>query len=136
MTKKVCAEKIPHEVLELINRQNQLLQKDDEKSKDEVRTLDEEIYNTESEINRNKIMENFKSFSDNPENINLGQVWQTMKKLWPKYGATVPSAKKDHNGKIVTAPSKLKKLLAKEYKERLRTRPVRPDLDLLEERKR
>ena len=101
-----------------------------------MRTLDEEISNTESEINRNKIMENFKSFSDNPENINLGQVWQTMKKLWPKYGATVPSAKKDHNGKIVTAPSKLKKLQAKEYKERLRTRPVRPDLDLLEERKR
>ena len=81
VTKKVCAEKIPHEVLKLINRRNQLVQNDDEKSKEEVKTLDEEISNTESEINRNKIMENFKSFSDNPENINLGQLWQTMKKF-------------------------------------------------------
>ena len=48
--------------------------------------------------------------------------------IWPTCGATVPSAEKDHNGKTVTAPSKLKKVLAKEYKER-------PDLDLLEERK-
>ena len=81
-------------------------------------------------------MENFKSYSDNPENINISQVWKTMKKLWPKFKATVPSAKKNHNGDVVTAPSELKKLLAKEYKERLRTRPVRPDLGLLEERKR
>ena len=135
VTKKVCAEQLPCKVLELIDRRNKLKLNNDEESKEEIQALDEEISNTESEINRKKIMENFKSFSDNPENINLGQVWQTMKRIWPKFKATAPSAKKDHNGKLVTDPRKLKKLLAKEYKERLRTRPVRPDLKLLEERK-
>ena len=36
----------------------------------------------------------------------------------------------------VSEQNELKKLLAKEYKERLRTRPVRPDLGSLEKRKR
>ena len=136
MTKKLCAERIPYRLSELINKRNQVKQNDDEESLVKVQTLDEEISTAESEINRNKIMEHFKSFSENPENVHFGQVWQTMKKIWPKFGVTAPSAKKDHNGKIVTAPSELKKLFAKEYKERLRTRPVRPDLKLLEEKKR
>ena len=80
-------------------------------------------------------MQNFKSYSEDPENINLGQVWKTLNKLWPKFGISVPSAKKDHKGKLVLAPSKLKKLLAKVYKGRLRTRPVRPDLGSLEKRR-
>ena len=39
-----------------------------------------------------------------------------------------PTAKKNHKGKLITGPSELKKLLAKEYKERLRSRPARPDM--------
>ena len=59
-----------------------------------------------------------------------------MGKLWPKVGATLPAGKKNHSGRIISEPSELKKLLAKEYKERLRDRPVRPDLGQLEFRKR
>ena len=81
----------------------------------------------EAEDNRNKIIENFKKFSVNPENINLSQMWKTLKKLWPKCGPTLPTAKKNHRGKIVTGPNELKKLLAKEYKELIRSRPIRPD---------
>ena len=47
----------------------------------------------------------------------------------------MPTAKKNHRGKIVSGPHELKKLLAKEYKERLRSRPVRPDLLEFEGRK-
>ena len=89
----------------------------------------------EAEINRNKIMKNFKSFSDDPFNVNILQVWKTMDRLWPKVGATKPAAKKNHKGRIVSAPTELKKLLSKEYKERLRTRPVRPDLEHLKIRR-
>ena len=64
-------------------------------------------------------MKNFVSYSEDPENVN-------------KFEVTVPSAKKDPFGNYVTAPSEL----AKEYRGRLRTRPVRPDLGSLEQRKR
>ena len=47
----------------------------------------------------------------------------------------MPTAKKDHKGNLVTHPQDIKKLLAKEFKERLRSRPVRPDLGDLEERR-
>ena len=39
-----------------------------------------------------------------------------MKKLCPKLKPTLPSAKRNHAGKIVSAQSEIKKLLAKEYK--------------------
>ena len=70
----------------------------------------------EAEENRNKIMKNFKEFSENPENINVQQVWKIIKKLWPKGGTSLPVAKKFFKGKIVTAPKNIKNLLAMEYK--------------------
>ena len=89
----------------------------------------------EAEENRNTIIKHFKSLSDNPEKVNLQQVWKSLKKLWPKFGRILPTAKRNHKGKIVSGQSELKKLLAKEYKERLRPRPVRPDLSLLRDRR-
>ena len=47
----------------------------------------------------------------------------------------MPTAKKNHRGKIISGPSELKQLFVKEYKERLRSRPVRPDLLEFEKRK-
>ena len=54
-----------------------------------------------------------------------------MKRLWPKHGNLLPTAKRNHSGKILSGPTEIKKLLAKEYKERLRSRPVRPDFEHL-----
>ena len=58
-----------------------------------------------------------------------------MDKLWPKCDNSLPTAKKNHEGRIISAPNELKSLLAKEYKERLRTRPLRPDLKHLKKGK-
>ena len=46
----------------------------------------------------------------------------------PKVKPSLPTAKRNHKGNIVSGPKELKLLLAKEYKNRLRSRPVRPDL--------
>ena len=62
-------------------------------------------------------MKNFKSYSDNPEQINMSQMWKTLQKLWPKCVNSLPSAKKNHRGKVISGPRGLKKLLAKEYRE-------------------
>ena len=98
--------------------------------------LDEIISNKEAEIKRNEIVKQFKTLSDDPEKINLNQVWKNLNRLCPKVGGTLPTAKKNHKGRIVSAPGELKKLLAKEYKERLRSRPARPDLYGLSRRRR
>jgi hypothetical protein len=82
----------------------------------------------EAEDNRTKLLENFKYFSDNPENINMSKMWKLLKKISPKVGKSLPTAKKNHRGRIISGARGLKTLLAKEYKERLRTRPIRPDL--------
>ena len=126
------------EVSKLIDKRNVLAKKVEKTAdeKEEEVQLDESISNKEAEIKRNEIMKHFKTLSDDPENINLNQVWKTLNKLCPKVGGSIPTAKRNHKGRIVSAPGEIKKLLAKEYKGRLRTRPVRPDLGSLELRKR
>ena len=116
----------------LVDERNKLVNLNDgDKHEDEIKRICEKIYNLEAEENRNLIIKNFKTISDDPENINLQQVWKTLKKIWPKNGNNLPTAKRNHSGKIVSGPDEIKKLLAKEYKERLRTRPVRPDMKSL-----
>ena len=90
----------------------------------------------EAETNRNNIVDQFKSIGSDPENVNLSQVWKLLNKLCPKLAPSLPTAKKDHSGKIISESEGLKKLLSKEYKERLRTRPLRPDLRHLDRRRR
>ena len=57
----------------------------------------------------------------------MSKMWKMLNRIWPKYN-TEATAKKNHMGKIVSNPRDLKLLLAKEYKERLRTRPVKPEM--------
>ena len=102
---------------------------------DEIDKIDNEIADQEAEENRKIVMENFKQLADNPEQVNMQQMWKLHSKLWPKTGGVLPTAKKNHRGGIVSAPGEIKKLLAKEYKDRLRSPPYRPDLLEVKKRK-
>ena len=62
-------------------------------------------------------------------------MWKLLKKLWTKTCDILPTAKRNHRGKIVSAPTEIKNVLSKEYKDRLRARPVRPDLISMKKRK-
>ena len=133
VTKPKQLKNIPQKVYELINTRNEVAKtKGNEK---EVDFLNEKISDVEAEINRNKIFKNFQEISQNPENVNLGKVWKVYNKMWPKYAETLPTAKFNHNGRLTSAPVELKKLMSKEFKERLRTRPMRSDLDYLKIKK-
>lgn len=57
----------------------------------------------------------------------MQKMWKSLKNLCPKLSPTLPSAKRNHRGKIVSSQKDIKKLLFNEYKNRLRTRPVRKD---------
>ena len=86
------------------------------------------IAEEEARENRNKIMKQFKIFSENPENINMQNMWKILKNICPKRKSILPSAKKNHRGKIVSSGNDIKKLLFKEYKNRLRSRPCLDNL--------
>ena len=124
---------MPPRLSKLINERNQFVKKGANRSI--IEGLDEEISKLEAETNYHKIKEIFGKYKRNPEKINPKEVWKAVEKLWPKCGALLPTAKINHFGKIVSEPKELKDLLAKEYQERLRTRPIRPDLKSFENRK-
>ena len=101
----------------------------------EIQNIEREISSLEAEENRKMIIKHFKEFGDNTENINLTKLWKVFKKIGTKNKSTVPVSKKDHKGNLITDPKEIKELLATEYKQRLRDRPVRPDLGDIRSRK-
>ena len=124
------------EMSKLINQRNIFANSSDKVEKDrKLQELNNEISYLEAEENRNKLMDNFKQISDNRENINVSKMWKLLNKLWPKNSNSLPTAKKNHRGKIVSGPLEIKLLLAKEYKDRLRCRPIRPDMKKMQKRK-
>jgi hypothetical protein len=122
------------DVSKLIDLRNTLLGNNGPES--EIENLNDAISDMEAETNRNNIVNQFKSIGSDQENVNLSQVWKLLDKLCPKLAPSLPTAKKDHSGKIISESEELNKLLSKEYKERLRTRPLRPDFRHLDRRRR
>ena len=123
---------INQKISKSIDQRNKLLTLDETPEiKNKIEEIDEVIAMMEADENREKIFKKFKTFSDNPETLNLQQIWKLNKKLWPKAGISLPTAKRNHRGKIVSAPGEIKKLLGKEYIDCLRSRPVRPDLEAM-----
>ena len=100
-----------------------------------INEIDKVISDHEANENREKILRNFKFYSENPEQIDRQKMWKLLKNICPKVNQILPTAKRNYKGKLISCPLQLKKLLAKEYKNRLRSRPVRPDLKSMKERK-
>ena len=55
-------------------------------------------------------------------------MWKQVRKIFPKVVAAVPLGLKDHNGKILTKSSAIKKLVIRKYQQRLRKRPPNPHI--------
>ena len=127
------AKPLSPKILELIDKRNKLFKNGAEKK--ELEEIDQAISKREAEINYILIKDNFGKFKDDPEKINIQEVWKTINRCWPKNSPALPSAKLNHVGKMFLDPAELKALLGKEYLERLRMRPLRPDLQSIEKRK-
>ena len=123
-------------VSKLIDERNDLCSKpNDPEIQEKIFEISHAIADEEARENRDIILKNFKEISEDPDKINLQQMWKMSKKLWPKNIIPLPTAKRNHMGKIVTGPRDVRNVLAKEYKNRLRSRPMRPDLIKMKERK-
>ena len=120
----------------LIDERNKIVQSvSDQKNTKKLKEIEERISDMEAAENYEVIMKNFKRFGDNPESINLQEIWKLLKSIGPKHNNILPIAKRNHKGVLVSCPKGIKKLLAKEYKQRLRNRPIRPDLKNLRKRR-
>ena len=102
------------EIMELIDERNKLLHlKEDPESRKKLYEITEKILNLEAEDKRNKLIDNFKYYSENPEQINISKMWKLLNKLSPKCVKSLPTAKRNHRGKIVSGAKAIKRLLAK-----------------------
>ena len=114
ISKRRFIKPVNKKISELIDKRNQLMKNNHQLNiTKEIREIDERISDLEAEENRNLILKHFKSFSDNPETINLQEVWKTLKKTWPKHNKAIPTARRNHSGKIVSGASEIKCLMAK-----------------------
>jgi hypothetical protein len=52
--------------------------------------------------------------------VSLQQMWKIKKKTWPKKAPSLPLAKRNQKGRIVSSPKDIIHTLHKEYSDRLR----------------
>ena len=123
----------------LIKERNILKKKQEENQTDQledlkINELEETIADILAREEMSKINQ-LKQFSATHGSICINEMWKLKQKLWPKKSDTIPTGKINHQGKLVTAPDDIKKLLEKEYRERLRPRPNHPNLTNIKELK-
>ena len=125
--RKKKTQHLKESIRKLIDERNKLISEGGNEVK--IKEVEEDIAEREAEENREILIKNFKPLADNPERINLKEMWKLNSKLWPKNSICLPVAKKNFKGKLLSSPKDIKNLLSLEYKNRLRSRPLRPDLN-------
>ena len=58
----------------------------------------------------------------------LRKMWKLKRELWPKKAPTLPTAKRNHKGRLISSPKELLLALQKEYQDRLRPRKCKEQL--------
>ena len=79
-----------------------------------------------------ELMETLRELGQSEHSVNgdkRKQIWKLLKKNYPKILTAVPVGKKDGKGNIIKNHEGLKKLYLQTYVNRLRNRPIKPDLE-------
>ena len=100
--------------------------------KKEVDKIEEQL-GREAENNLRDVKEICKRFSGSMGSMNVLGVWKSFKKLNPKITPSLPVAKLNSSGHLVTNSCEIKELLLNTFMFRMRQRPIRPDLAKLQE---
>ena len=124
----------------LINKRNLLVRQSKKKTcssnlDNQIKILNKKISFEEALLKRNTLLNFYTKFASDPEKINLSEMWKYLNIVSPKFNSPLPQAKINHLGRLISSPAELKLCLAKEYKDRFRLRPSRPDFGNLKERK-
>ena len=100
-----------------------------------LRVLEEKIVREVAEDNRNRVINNFENLSITDGSTNINGMWKLKKKVFPKHQPSLPSAKKDSKGNLISSHEELKDLYLSTYKNRLRHRPIVPEMEELKKLK-
>ena len=77
--------------------------------------------------NMNKIRSNMKRLHKNSNKQH--NIWKLKSKFYPKVKPSVPTAKQNAAGKLITNSGQLKEVYLKNFVHRLRPRPIIPGLE-------
>ena len=120
----------PTESNHLYDKMRKLKGKDDDKSKDELKSVIEQIAD-EEETNYEKVKEALKGIKTGDKGLNSKEMWKIKKKLFPK-SREPPSAMKDEKGNLLTSDKAILDLGLKTFKERLEPNQIEPNLEQFE----
>ena len=98
----------------------------DDDLKKELEVVESNLTTLVSKDNCDKLFENFQKLDQTEDNVSHG-IWSLKKKAFPKVTPSVPVAKIDVNGRMVSDPSGIKKLYLETFTHRLRHRPSTED---------
>ena len=102
-----------------------------EKIEERIKQIEETIGEEVTVENHKVIVDNLKQLGDgyNLNGSGRRNLWSLFKKRFPKSSQTVPVAKKDSQGNLVTNHMQLKRLYLKTYTDRMQNRPMKEDLE-------
>ena len=121
-------------MIEERNKLKKLVDDGDSFKEGKLNDIEKKISEVIAEEEKSKASQ-FQKYCNDFGSINVTEMWKLKKHIWPKKKETLPTAKKNNQGKLVTNPNELKELYAKEFKERLRKRPTHPDFEAIQKLK-
>ena len=96
-----------------------------ERLKEELNQLENLVSELVARDNRNKVIDNFQSISDRDGKLTNNNMWKLKRKVFPKNKETLPFAKKDCDGKLISSHRQLKELYLDTFVHSLRSRPMK-----------
>ena len=115
------------EKLKLKNEQKRNIG-DNKETKKKIDEIESKLSDLTAKKNRNKVMDNFRTLEGN---FGTG-LWKIKNKMFPKHQTSLPVAKKDVTGKLLTARNDIKKLYSDTFIFRLRERPFKKGYEEIE----
>ena len=121
-------EKTNGEIETLFQRRKLLRNKKDDKSKEELKNVEEELADKCAKDNYEKTVEEISGMKCETGGVHPGKLWKLRKYLCPK-SRDPPTAMLDEHGNLVTSPSVIETLALDTYKKRLHNRPMKDSLE-------
>ena len=87
--------------------------------------LDIKISELTAEENRKQVMDNFLKLSNTDGSTNINGMWSLKRKLFPKNSESLPFAKKNYDGRLISSQKELISLYLDTFSHRLRHRPIK-----------
>ena len=95
---------------ELVQKLKALNDESEEEIENEIDEIEMQISKLSAEENRNKFVENFSQLAGNEGGTSHAGVWAIHRRIFPKNCETLPFAKKNMEGKIISSQKELKDL--------------------------